>query len=77
MVMNKNLNFQYMLDSKEFYSWIPCGQVKKRGRGGGEKGEGRGRGREIIPKNKPEKCSRYLSGRPFFNSLDKPLTIHY
>lgn len=48
--MNKNLNFQYMLDSKEFYSWIQYGQAKKKGRGRREKGESRGKGRETIPK---------------------------
>lgn len=45
MVMNKNLNFRYMLDSKEFYSWIQYAQAKKRGK---EKGEGKGR--ETMPK---------------------------
>lgn len=48
--MNKNLNFQYMLDSKEFCYWIQYGQAKKKGKGRREKGEGRGKGRETIPK---------------------------
>lgn len=75
--MNKNLNFQYMLDSKEFYSWIRYGQAKKKGEG--KKGKGRGqRERERDhTKNKSEKCSRHFSRRPVFNSLDNPLTIYF